>query len=87
MLELKEVIRKANLDPTAIALENVLYWLLKNIRCLAQLRVDIDAVVGAVDIIKVPESVERSPLSSRLSRRGFLTCAFFGHRTSQVTQR
>lgn len=55
------IMMNAGSDTTAIAMNNVVFWLLKNPACLARLREEVDAVLDADEIIAPYDKVKHLP--------------------------
>ncbi|KAL3451376.1 cytochrome P450 [Aspergillus insuetus] len=55
------VILDAGSATTAIALNNVIYWLIQNPRCLAKLRSEVDEALGPSDTIAPHDEVKNLP--------------------------
>ncbi|BCS21454.1 cytochrome P450 [Aspergillus puulaauensis] len=55
------VILDAGSATTAIALNNVIYWLLRNPSCLARLREEVDDALEAADVVAPYEKVKNLP--------------------------
>ncbi|KAK2608765.1 hypothetical protein QQS21_002754 [Conoideocrella luteorostrata] len=66
-LELGEIVAEVSImmnagsDTTAIAMNNVVYWLLKNPDCLGKLRSEVDAVLAPDEVIAPYEKVKHLP--------------------------
>lgn len=55
------IMMNAGSDTTAIAMNNVVFWLLKHPACLARLREEIDAVLDADEVIAPYDKVKHLP--------------------------
>lgn len=55
------IMMNAGSDTTAIAMNNVMFWLLKNPKCMAKLREEVDAVLDADEVIAPYDKVKHLP--------------------------
>ncbi|KXH32538.1 cytochrome P450 oxidoreductase [Colletotrichum simmondsii] len=55
------IMMNAGSDTTAIAMNNVMYWLLKNPRCMEKLREEIDAVLEPEEVVAPYDKVKHLP--------------------------
>ncbi|KZL83333.1 cytochrome p450 oxidoreductase [Colletotrichum incanum] len=55
------IMMNAGSDTTAIAMNNVMYWLLKNQRCMAKLREEVDAVMEPDEVVAPYDKVKHLP--------------------------
>jgi len=55
------IMMNAGSDTTAIAINNVMYWLLKNPKCLATLRSELDAVLDQDDVVAPYDKIKHLP--------------------------
>ncbi|KAF5506241.1 Benzoate 4-monooxygenase [Colletotrichum siamense] len=55
------IMMNAGSDTTAIAMNNVMYWLLKNPRCMAKLRGEIDSVLDVDEIVAPYDKIKHLP--------------------------
>ncbi|KAF9780348.1 hypothetical protein IL306_000605 [Fusarium sp. DS 682] len=55
------IMMNAGSDTTAIAMNNVMYWLLKNPSCMAKLRQEVDSVLNPEEIVAPYESLRITP--------------------------
>jgi hypothetical protein len=55
------IMMNAGSDTTAIAINNVMYWLLKNPTCMAQLRAEIDSVLDEGEVVAPYDKVKHLP--------------------------
>ncbi|KAL1875485.1 hypothetical protein VTK73DRAFT_10035 [Phialemonium thermophilum] len=55
------IMMNAGSDTTAIAINNVMYWLLKNPRCMAKLREEVDSVLAEDEVVAPYEKVKHLP--------------------------
>ncbi|CAM1501964.1 Fc.00g039480.m01.CDS01 [Cosmosporella sp. VM-42] len=55
------IMMNAGSDTTAISMNNVVYWLLKNPRCIAKLREEVDSVLDPDEIIAPYDKVKHLP--------------------------
>lgn len=55
------IMLNAGSDTTAIAMNNVMFWLLKNPQCLARLREEVDAVLDPDEVVAPYDKVKHLP--------------------------
>lgn len=55
------IMMNAGSDTTAIAMNNAVYWLLKNPRCMAKLREEVDSVLDPDEIVAPYDKVKHLP--------------------------
>lgn len=55
------IMMNAGSDTTAIAMNNVMYWLLKNPTCMARLRAEVDAALDPADTVAPYDKVKHLP--------------------------
>lgn len=55
------IMMNAGSDTTAIAMNNVMYWLLKNPRCMSKVRKEIDSVLDVDEVVAPYDKVKHLP--------------------------